>query len=247
MKPVIGVTPQYNIENQQIKVEKVYFEAIEQAGGIPILLPLHNKGSELKDLISRLDGVVFTGGPDVNPMYFNEEPLPECGVIILERDKMEIELVSMVIEKKLPVLGICRGIQLLNIALGGDIYQDLAVQYQQNKEVRIAHYQKSDRATKTHKVAIEFGTLLSRIIGKDEIWVNSFHHQSVRRLADGLTVAAKSSDGLVEAFTMENYPFFLGIQWHPEDLFLSDQNAQRIFNEFIIAASMKNQSSDSQK
>ncbi|MDD5935443.1 MAG: gamma-glutamyl-gamma-aminobutyrate hydrolase family protein [Clostridiales bacterium] len=241
MKPIIGVTPQYNMENRQVKVESVYFQSIRDAGGVPILLPLHNDSKELGDLLSRLDGVLFTGGPDVNPSYFDEEAIPECGAIVPERDELEINLVRMCMERKLPILGICRGIQVLNIALGGDIYQDLGAQFQKNQELRIAHSQKSERATKTHKVKIEYGTLLSRILNKEEIWVNSFHHQSVRKIADGVTVAATSSDGLTEAITMEDYPFFLGVQWHPEEMYETDKNAQKLFNEFIIAASVKNQ------
>ncbi len=237
MKPVIGITPQFNLENQQIKIESVYFQSIEDAGGIPVLLPLYNNANELTDLVSRLDGVVFTGGPDVNPRYFGEEPIPECGVIIPKRDELELKLVPIIMKQRLPILGICRGIQILNIALGGDIYQDVRAQYEPQSEVRVAHYQKAGRATLTHKVKIEDRTLLSRIIGKDEIWVNSFHHQSIRKIADGLTLAATASDGLAEAITKEDYPFFLGVQWHPEDLSKIDEYAQKIFNEFIIAAS----------
>lgn len=239
MKPLIGVTPQFDQEHNRVKIETAYFKSIRDAGGVPILLPLHNNVSDLIDLVDKLDGVVFTGGPDVNPMYFNEEAIPECGTIVKERDELELPLLTIAMERKLPVLGICRGIQAMNIALGGDIYQDIKAQT--NFDVRIAHYQKSKDSTATHKVSITQGTLLSRIVGKSEIWVNSFHHQAVRNVADGLTVAAVASDGLVEAVTKEDYPFFLAVQWHPEELFAQDEYAQKIFNEFIIATRVYNQ------
>lgn len=242
MKPMIGVTPQFDSEHNRVKIESAYFTAVKEAGGVPILLPLHNNVSDLKELVEHLDGVIFSGGPDVNPRYFGEEAIPECGVIVKERDELELSLLPLIMERKVPILGICRGIQLINIALGGDIYQDIKAQT--DLSIKIAHYQKSKDSTATHKVSVVSGSLLSRILGEDEIWVNSFHHQSVRRIADGLTVAAYSSDGLVEAVTKEDYPFFLAVQWHPEELFATDRYAQQIFHEFVIAASIKQKIGD---
>lgn len=235
MKPIIGVTPQYDIEKDRIKIEPSYFEAIQKAGGIPILLPLHNDTKDLQDLLKCIDGIVFSGGPDVNPFYFNEEAIPECRVIVQERDRMELDLLPLVMQLKIPVLAICRGIQVVNIALGGDIYQDITAQT--NTVTRIMHDQKAKRSTTVHKVQIAKDTLLERILDKGEIFVNSFHHQVVRKLGKDLIVAATSSDGLIEAVTMENYPFFLGVQWHPEDLYEVDKNAQKIFHEFIAKSS----------
>jgi putative glutamine amidotransferase len=234
MKPIIGVTPQYDIENDRIKIEPSYFQAIKKSGGVPILLPLHNDTKDLEELLSCLDGILFSGGPDVNPLYFNEEAIPECGSVVKERDLMELSLLPLVMQKQLPILAICRGIQTVNIALGGDIYQDIKAQTE--CQVKIMHYQKAKSSTTIHKVQIVKDTLLERILHKDVSLVNSFHHQVVRNLGKELTVAATSSDGLIEAVTMENYPFFLGVQWHPEELYEVEEDAQRIFHEFIAAA-----------
>lgn len=234
MKPIIGVTPQYDIENDRIKIEPSYFQAIRSSGGVPVLLPLHNDSKDLEELLHCLDGVLFSGGPDVNPLYFNEEAIPECGTIVIERDRMELGLLPMVMQKQLPILGICRGIQTINIALGGDIYQDIKAQT--DSKVNIMHYQKAKSSTTIHKIQIVKDTLLERILQKEVSLVNSFHHQVVRKLGKGLTVAATSSDGFIEAITMESYPFFLGVQWHPEELYELEEDAQLIFREFIDAA-----------
>lgn len=234
MKPIIGVTPQYDIENDRIKTETSYFQAIRKAGGVPILLPLHNDTNDLEELLDVLDGIVFSGGPDVNPLYFSEEAIPECGTVDKERDLVELGLLPMVMQKKIPILGICRGIQVVNIALGGDIYQDIPAQA--DTKVKIMHYQKAKSSTCIHKIQIEKATLLERILQKEVSLVNSFHHQAVRKLGENLTVAATSSDGLIEAITMESYPFFLGVQWHPEELYHAQEDARKIFHEFIKAA-----------
>lgn len=239
MKPLIGVTPQYDVDTRRIKVEESYFTSIKSAGGIPVLLPLHNQVADLLSLLKHLDGILFSGGPDVHPKFFQEETIPECRNIIIERDELEINLLPMAMELRLPVLGICRGIQVMNIALGGDIYQDIDAQA--NLHHFVSHYQKAKGTVPVHKVNVEPHTLLSEICNKNEMWVNSFHHQGVRNVAAGLSVAAKSNDGLVEAITKEDYPFFLAIQWHPEEMFTTDEISRKIFSEFIIAASVRNQ------
>lgn len=234
MKPIIGITPQYDVENNRVKIEPSYLQAIVKSGGIPILLPLYNDTNDLEELLEVIDGILFSGGQDVNPFYFNEEAIPECGVIIKERDMMELGLLPLVLQKQLPVFAICRGIQTINIALGGDIYQDISAQT--NTQVKIMHYQKSKGSTTIHKIHIIEDTLLRKIIGKKEILVNSFHHQVVRNLGNNLSVAATSSDGLIEAITMENHPFFLGVQWHPEDLYEVEEDARKLFDSFVVAA-----------
>ena len=234
MKPIIGVTPQYDIENHRIKIEPYYFTAIKKSGGVPILLPLDSDTKDLEELLEHLDGILFSGGPDVNPFFFHEEAIPECGTIVQERDMMELTLLPLVMQKQLPIFAICRGIQTVNIALGGDIYQDIKAQT--STDVKIMHYQKAKGSTTIHKVKIKKDTPLERILEKDEILVNSYHHQVVRNLGRGLQVAATSSDGLIEAITMEAYPFFLGVQWHPEELYEVDEDARKLFDEFILVA-----------
>lgn len=232
-KPVIAITPQYDIANKRVKIEDCYLKAIKASGGVGILLPLYQDAKDLKEIVEFADGFLYTGGPDMNPFYFHEEALPECGTIVKDRDQLEYDLLPYIIETRKPVLGICRGIQVLNITLGGDIFQDIPSQYE--NELRIAHYQKASGVTKTHYVHITEDSLLSKIIGKESIAVNSYHHQAVRRIGTDLTIAAIANDGIVEAVSMENHRFFLGLQWHPEELYDEDEDSRKIFDAFVAA------------
>lgn len=232
-KPVIGVIPQYEAEKDRIKIEGAYFRAIKALGGVPFLFPLFNDAKDLDDLLAISDGFLYTGGPDVHPKFFNEEIIPECGVILPDRDKLELELFPRIYKAKKPVLGICRGIQTMNIALGGSIYQDIKAQMQNSN--LLAHFQKSHDTVETHTVKIQKGTLLYDILNKDEIEVNSFHHQSVKNLGNQLQIAASSSDGVIEAITGTDHPFFLGVQWHPEYLYEKNEDAAKVFEAFIQA------------
>lgn len=230
-KPIIGVIPQYDLETKRVKVETVYMKAIKEFGGVPFLLPLHNNVEDLERLIGVSDGFLYTGGPDVHPKFFGEESIPECGVIIPERDKLELELFPLCYQTKKPILGICRGIQVMNIALKGTIYQDIYALYQ--NEVRVAHSQKSQETVETHSVFLNKDTLLYDILHKEKIEVNSFHHQAVKELGEGIKVAGRALDGIIEAIYIEKHPFFLGVQWHPEYLYETNSDAVKIFEAFI--------------
>lgn len=232
-KPVIGVVPQYDPEQGQIFSSARYFRAVRDAGGVPFLFPLQSGQEDVELLLERTDGVLFTGGPDVNPLLFGEEIIPGCGNILPERDSFELALLPAVMERDLPVLGICRGIQTLNIGLGGDIYQDIVSQYHAEGVPLVGHSQKAAGAVMTHSVYVEKGTLLYDIVNKDRIAVNSFHHQSVRRLAPGIVMAGKSADGLTEAVSRPVSKFFLGVQWHPEHLYTESEDAKKIFEAFV--------------
>ena len=230
-KPLIAITPQYDLDMQKVKIEPSYMRAVKEFGGIPILLPLYNEADDLADLIDYVDGIIYSGGPDVNPLMFFEDAIIGCKEIIKERDELELNLLPIILKKHKPILGICRGIQTMNIALGGDIYQDIVSQTQS----QIGHYQKAKGNNPTHMVHIDKNSMLYEIVGKEEIAVNSFHHQAIRAVANQLEVAAYSKDGLVEAVTMKKYPFFLGVQWHPESLYTEDEMSCRIFGAFIKA------------
>lgn len=232
-KPIIGVIPQYDSEQERVKIEAVYFEAIKAFGGVPFLLPLHNDAKDLERLIQVSDGFLYTGGPDVHPKFFGEEAIPECGVIMPERDKLELELFPMVYQTKKPMYGICRGVQTMNIALGGSIIQDINAMWQ--GDVRIGHSQKSKSCVETHSVIVQKGTLLYDILQKDKFEVNSFHHQSVKELGNGVKIAGRSLDGIIEAICIEEHPFFLGVQWHPEYLYKTNEDAAKLFEAFINA------------
>jgi putative glutamine amidotransferase len=232
-KPLIGLTPQYDYERDRVWIHPPYLNAIRAAGGIPIVLPLKADKEDLEVAANVCDGFLFTGGPDVNPFRFGEETLRQCGVVVPERDKMEEDTFHIAMEMNKPILGICRGIQVLNIFLGGNIYQDIVSQYP--SDLSLCHSQPSGKAVLTHSVMVEKDSLLYDIVGKDYLQVNSFHHQAVKDLAPGLKVAGTAPDGLIEAVYLPEHPFFLGVQWHTEHLFLEYEDASSLFKAFVNA------------
>lgn len=161
-KPLIALTPNYNIEKEEPYMRPAYIRAVQHAGGIPVTLPLNNTPEDLEQLVRELDGFLFTGGPDVHPFYFGEQTLDRCGNVSPRRDTLELALLKLVMKAKKPVLGICRGIQLLNIGLGGDIYQDLSSQFP--RKFPVAHSQPFYYDLPSHTVEVVPGTLLERIV-----------------------------------------------------------------------------------
>lgn len=236
VRPVIALTPYYNQEKQEPYMRPAYLNAIRAAGGVPFILPPELDEDDLKQLLSMADGVLFTGGPDVHPFLFGEETQARCGNVSPVRDTLELNLLRLAMDQKKPILGICRGIQLLNIGLGGDIYQDIPSQFSQ--DFPIAHEQPFYYDIPSHHVTVIPGTLLARLTGADVLQVNSMHHQAVRRLAPGLTACAHAAGPLTEAIELPDYPFFLGVQWHPEYLWENDPAAAAIFSGFVKAAAV---------
>lgn len=229
--PVIGVTPHFEADNNKICIASMYLEAILNAGGVPLLLPLKAGKEALTAAAGVCDGFLFTGGPDIDPFRFGEETIPECEVVNPERDEMEEVLFELALSEKKPVLGICRGIQVLNVFLGGTLYQDIPAQF--HGSLNLCHSQKSGRTVLSHSVEIEKDSLLHEILGKDTLMVNSFHHQGIKDLAPSLKTAATSKDGLIEAVYLEDHPFFLAVQWHPEHLFRVNEGAKKLFDAFV--------------
>lgn len=232
-KPLIGLTPSHNLEKDGLAMPPNYCRAITHAGGIPVILPLEVSHEDLVQLVEELDGFLFTGGPDIYPDYFHEQTHIACGPASLKRDKMELDLLPLVMEAKKPVLGICRGIQLLNVALGGTIYQDIPSQFKE--EFPIAHQQPFAGGVTSHSVQLVEGTRLREIACADTIRVNSFHHQAVKDLAPGLRVDGRAPSGLIEAVDLPGYPYFVGVQWHPEYLWTDNEAAARLFESFVNA------------
>lgn len=246
MKPLIGLTPQYDYERSRVFVVENYMKSVIMAGGIPVVLPLHVSGNDLKDLASSLDGFLFTGGPDISPFIYKEETIQACGVVVPERDEMELSLFSIAYKSQKPILGICRGIQVINVCLGGSLYQDLSQftpSYSMESDnlftpLPLSHYQKSENHVLSHSVVAEEGSLLHRITSSNEFLVNSFHHQGVKEVAPSLKVSGRSKDSLIEAIEHPNYKFLLGVQWHPEHLTAFDANAYQLFSTFIESCTL---------
>ena len=229
MKPIIGISP--SIDGEKMFLQRDYVDAIYRAGGIPFVLPLTTKTEEILSLVNHLDGLLLSGGEDVDPIYFNEEPLPGLGEVSPERDHFEITLSQAFLKANKPILAICRGCQVLNIAVGGDIYQDLP---SQRKEL-IQHMQRAPKSFPTHQIQVVEGSLLHKIVGSKTYRVNSFHHQAVRRVVSPFFVTATAKDGVIEAFESKEHTFVLGVQWHPEGMARREAIAQHFFNSFVSA------------
>jgi putative glutamine amidotransferase len=215
-KPIIGITSGFvKLSNfsEGDYAHKDYITSLIKAGAIPLILPIA-PGSCAEQYTELCDGFLLSGGCDVNPKFFDQDPMPDCGIFDTERDEMEFQLVRQSIKKGKPVFGICRGLQVMNVALGGTLIQDIASEL----DHPIQHEQKVSRREGSHRVRLEKDTHLFQVLGEQEtVMVNSLHHQSIDRLGDGLRTAAFSADGIIEAMDMTENGL-MGVQWHPESM-----------------------------
>jgi putative glutamine amidotransferase len=209
-----------------------YSHAIQYCGGAPVLIPVAQNKETLLTILERLDGLLLSGGPDINPRFYGEEPLEGLGEIDEGLDRMELEAARLAFQKELPTLAICRGIQVLNVSLGGTLYQDISTQVKES----INHSQKADKSINTHSIRIEEKTLLHNIFKRREIWVNGKHHQAIKDLAPGLIISAKAKDGIIEAMEHPKKKFILGVQWHPEGTWKEDLYSKKLFRAFVQAS-----------
>lgn len=212
--PVIALSPMWDDDKARSCMSHDYVAAVEHAGGAPMILPFINNENALRELLSRADGLILTGGADVDPARYGEEMQSCCGSISPERDSIDYKLIRIALEMKLPILAICRGMQILNCYFGGTLYQDIGEQY--GKELFHPNY--SIPRSDAHMMKYVTGSHLREVIGQDESWVNSRHHQAVKKLADCMAPAAYAPDGLLEAMEPKDGSPILAIQWHPESL-----------------------------
>jgi len=232
---VLGVSCSWDDDREKYYLNSLYARGITTVGGIPFIIPDCLDKKAIQELPSVLNGVLLSGGGDVDPAYFGEEPLPACGEITPQRDAFEIELVRICLAAGLPVLGICRGAQIINIAAGGDIYQDIHTQIRGS----LQHNQRAPYWAPTHTIFIQTGTRLETVVREKAIRVNSFHHQSVRNPAPGFMISARSSDGVIEAIESTTHPFALGVQCHPEGMWEKDLRFLEFFRALVTAAQKK--------
>jgi putative glutamine amidotransferase len=214
-----------------------YVRAIKEAGGVPVVLPSLCTPSEetWRGYLDIIDGLLLTGGADIDPAYYGQAPHEKLGEVQPMRDATEIPLVRKAIERNLPIFGICRGIQVLNVALGGTLYQDLPSEFPSE-----IHHRQTDlgytRSDFCHSITIEPGSRLASIVGCTEMQVNSLHHQAVRDVAPGLKVVARAPDGVIEGLESERHRFVLAVQFHPEETAAAhDPRSKRLFEAFLAA------------
>ena len=234
--PVIGLTG--NFQDGNCMLAEGYYQSILKAGGTPFIIPCYDDADTLINTLEKLDGILLTGGADINPLFLGEEPVKELHGINPRRDRQELLLTRLAADRQIPILGICRGIQTMNAAFGGPLYQDI---HSQMEGTRIKHSQELDRSYASHTVTIEKDTLLHNLFKADTIAVNSFHHQAVKEAAPGFRVCARATDGVIEAMESTEYKSMLGVQWHPECFILKgDECMMPIFHWLIQeAASFK--------
>lgn len=228
-KPIIAITSR--CEDGYIWQRNNYMDCIEAAGGIAVCLSLHGGSSAIDSLVDRFDGFLFSGGDDIHPGAYGEDMLEECKVDTC-RDALEIPLMAAVLAKKKPVFGICRGLQVMNIVLGGNLYQDIPSQL---PESNILHNQEEPFTKTVHQVNILPNTPLTSILGSDRIDINSMHHQSIRALAESLRPTAMADDNIIEGVYLPDHPFAVAVQWHPEWLGMEDPASAKLFVAFIDA------------
>ena len=242
-RPLIGVATQTlpPIEGERPVcwlMGKGYCEALRKTGAAPVLLPLVPHDPDcLTDIFDRLDGVFLTGGVDVDPSRYGEARHPMCGTTDADRDAVELMLLSYALERKLPVLAVCRGLQILNVACGGTLYQDVSAQVP--AALKHDYFPTPARPSRTylaHDISVAPRTRLGELLGEPVVAVNSMHHQAIKELAPTLRASAFAPDGIIEAVEGTNGQFLVAVQWHPEELADTQPGQRRLFTSFVEAA-----------
>lgn len=238
--PVIGISGSLIIDEggmfpgyERAYVNNDYIQSVAMSKAIPYILPIINDDELIREQVSNIDGLILSGGHDINPLLWSEEPHQKLGSILPKRDSYDTKLLKIAIEMKKPILGICRGEHLINVAEGGSLYQDLSLM----EGTYIKHNQQHLSNIPTHTVDIKEGTKLFEILGEKTLLVNSFHHLGVKKVAPGYIVSATAKDGVVEAIEKEGEDFVIGLQWHPEMMTKENPMMQKIFKALVKEAS----------
>ena len=231
MRKVIGIMPLYDDERQSYWMLPGYMKMLEAKNAIPLMLPLTTKAKELDYFLELCGGFLLTGGQDVSPSVYHAEKEPWCGSCCELRDEMERYILNGAVERDRSVLGICRGLQFMNACYGGTLYQDLETEHTSG----IVHHMKPPYDRAAHQVALQKDTPLYNILGKEQIGVNSYHHQAIKELSPNFQAMAVSEDGLIESICMPSRKFIVGVQWHPEFSYEVDENSRKLVNAFVLS------------
>lgn len=239
MKPLIGISGSIIVDEggrfpgyKRAYVNDDYVQSVLRAGGIPFILPVLEDDEAVIAQAKAMDGLILSGGHDINPLYYGEQSLPKQGSPFPERDHSEALLIQEMIQQRKPVFAICRGIQILNTAFGGTLYQDTSYM----EEETLKHDQYHQPALETHSISIEAESLLYSVLGSQTL-TNSFHHQTIKEVAPGFRTTAVADDGVIEAIEREDSDtFVLGVQWHAEMMTKKHERMQRLFDRFVAEA-----------
>ncbi len=240
-RPLIGITCLALRENDWTELSlglwkdclfRDYTQSVVAAGGIPVGIPIIEDKGLIAEMLIRLDGIILTGGPDIYPYLYGEEMRPGIGQSDHKSDHMEIEIARQTLENNKPTLGICRGIQVMAVAAGGSLIQDIKSEV----ENPLNHWQNSSKDTFAHQVEVTENSKLAQIVGSGKVWVNSHHHQAVRMAPDEFVVTARSGDGAIEGIEHSLHPFYVGVQWHPEGTTFVDKPSLILFEALMKAS-----------
>lgn len=232
MPSIIGLTAE--LESKKISVHQNYAKPLVGIGALPMVLPYTEKLPVVQEMIRAINGLMLTGGADIDPTLFGEQPEPGLQKVDPKRDRFEMMLIQEALKEDLPILAICRGNQMLNVAAGGTLQQDLF-----SRDNVLQHHQNAPRDHESHFVKVYDQTKLLEIVGSEQLKVNSFHHQAVKDPAPGFRISAVASDGVTEAIESDNHRFVIGVQWHPGDLAEKDAHAEKLFRAFVNACAQQ--------
>lgn len=236
MRPVIGIPCQADFREGSKRPiygnNRTYVHAVEDAGGLPILIPMLRDLHNLEDLLPRLDGILFSGGIDMQPSLYGEEKNAETDEFDPRLDEFEIAVANWALQEDIPILGVCRGMQLLNVVLGGSLYQDIASQRADALEHRRRDL---PRTALTHAVKVEAGSMMEQVLGTQDLRINSLHHQAVKDPGKGVYISGRAEDGIAELMEVPGHRFLLGVQGHPEEIYGQVAPFSRLFTAFVQA------------